>query len=770
MGFDTNFDTNQEEEPRLDSNKDKVEIYLLKNKKAIKSFLIFFVASILSLVFVFAIIYFFLPRDNGDNGNEISYLPGDLSGVDKVDDDEYFNGLKAEELMFGHFYNEIKDSYRPSLLSYDLPIDVKADAENYYEVSRKLDLDDYIEEINEHGFAVMKNSYSSDDFYSVYSNLIADEIPVMLTSDFLLYYYQNNLKNVYDEIERNTFYKNVWDIYSDLYLVASERYEKRLSKVGVSKDPILEAQRLETAYLAVILKLLSAEDNQISEKKSLGGDNYFTMTEAIYFNFEIPDYLEEDVNKELAFIRARAGIDRSPLFLYPRDYTAFEVPKILRSDAKLYNFYLARRWLNTVFPLYFRSSDCEECLLDENDWLVNTAAASYLAQDLSAQQKNKNKWAIIYKFISFFTGLRQDLTYLEYDRALKALYGEEYDIETIFNRENFGDIEIYKLQKEIISNKFSEIEGSYTRSAGENPKIGMRMLQEEYWPNEYIFENLSGEEMTTKASNSKEKRAQSTLCSSRRCIGTAMDIFAIHNNLSDNDDYYPETNYNGYEYAMKEVKNIFAGFNVFTWNTNFYWSTLDILNKSLTEDMVSYPVFMKDRYYFNNKALVTSLGAWANIHLDKDEFTVKTNVVSEDEYLRPVCDLSNFVEPNLTLLNEMISRNNMVLEMMDVLNVSRDTNLAALDIKEVNTSFEQIKKIEQKILSGKLLDYSDCIYLRTMVNNTAITTDNSKYFYITVGKKTMNESIDGMKLMLAVFGSGDNMVIAVGPMFNYNEF
>ena len=41
--------------------------------------------------------------------------------------------------------------------------------------------------------------------------LIKNEIPIILSSDFIIYYYQNVLKNTYKDIQKNAFYENVWD-------------------------------------------------------------------------------------------------------------------------------------------------------------------------------------------------------------------------------------------------------------------------------------------------------------------------------------------------------------------------------------------------------------------------------------------------------------------------------------------------------------------------------------------------------------------------------
>ncbi len=740
------------------------------NTKAIKILLYLIIFLIIFIALVISIVLIFGPKRNNNQNHNFSYLPGDLAKDPNAGlNADALNGIKAEDIMFGHFYNKHRDNFRSQVNDFHLPLNIKTDTENYYDISRKINLDDYIDDLNTDGFKIINNPYqNANNFLSVYNKLLQDEVPIVLTSDFLMYYYQNNLKNVFDEIERNTFYKNIWNIYKNLFDVASARYEERLSRLGISNDNILEGERLETAYLAVVLKLLTPTEKQINQKQTLNNFSKFSQKEALYYDFILPDYLEKDVSQELENIKFLRTINRSPVMSYVRDYSVFQVPREYKEDAKLYNFYLATKWLNSVFPLYFRNNDCPDCLLDKNDWLIHLVAASYLTKDLSSNQIDKNKWAIIYKFLSFFSGLRQDLTYLEYNRVLEDIYGQGYVLENIFSRKNFSDIDIYKIQEKLADNKFSPIEGSYDRTQGKNILIGMRMLQESYWPNDYIFSHLSGKQMKTRALKSAQKK-QTTLCRDYRCTASAIDVFNLANPLDANETFIKESNYTNYNLAVQSLRDYMAGFNVFTWNTNIYWSTLDTLNILLAEDKSKYSVYMNSDKWFNNKELNSALGAWTNIHVAKDIISLSQSRQSDFLNLRPTCDLPNYVEPGIDYLYENIARNNMLLKMMDVLNISRDTNLAALDIDDVSNALERIIEINKKILTNNLLNYNDCMYIRGLVNNKKAISQGKKYFVIKQDEHLVRESIDDVKLLILVFKSGKDKIIAMGPVFNYKE-
>ncbi|PIV52055.1 hypothetical protein COS18_00735, partial [Candidatus Falkowbacteria bacterium CG02_land_8_20_14_3_00_36_14] len=177
-------------------------------------------------------------------------------------------------------------------------------------------------------------------------------------------------------------------------------------------------ERLEAEFFAVALELLKPADKQMNSNINLVDETKFKEQEVDKYTITIPDYLINNVAKEVGLIRKANSKGKSPNFLYIMDYNQFKVPDEYKASAKLNNYYLASKWMNAVFPLYYQSIDCPDCLLDKDDWLINMVAASYIAKDFSNNQDFKNQWAKIYKIISFFSGLRYDFTYLHYNEIL----------------------------------------------------------------------------------------------------------------------------------------------------------------------------------------------------------------------------------------------------------------------------------------------------------------------------------------------------------------
>lgn len=678
-------------------------------------------------------------------------------------------GLRAEEIMFGHFYEPKKDTFRPPVSTLKLPTDVKVSAENYYDISRKIDLSKYAEELGAEGFKVIDNPYKdADDFFSVYNRLVADDVPLIITKDFLLYLYQNNLKESFYEIERTAFYKNVWVIYKSLFEKASKRYSDRLARLGVSNDPVLEGQRMEAAYLAVALSLLTPQPDQISKERMLTDLGNFTVDDVDAYSFELPEYLQKDVSKELQLIRGQKLLERSPVMLYVRDYRQFGVPVELADDAKLYNFYLALKWLSSPFPLYYRSESCPECLLDKDDWRISFTAASFLTQDFFSDQGNKNRWAIIYKFIAYFSGLRQDLTYLDYHKALEAVFGSNPVLEEELKRENFDDIDIVKIQERLEKVSFADIEGRYDRSSGQNYRLGMRLLQESYWPNSFIFSRLTGDTMLSSIADHEQRKLQRTSCDGYRCLGTALDVINLGYSLSGNEDYRRESQYNNYDDQMRYLKGLYSGFNVNSWNSNVYWSTLDIVYKMMASDRSLYQPYMRSQNWIDNKELATALGVWTNIHLPKDT-VVSIGNDSDLTGSRSGCDLPNFIEPDMSYAYELMARNQMLLDMLEVLKDGVDYNSISNGLLDMNDKISRVVDINKKLLSGKPQSYTDCSYLHSLASGKQIVSKNNKAFTIGSGSRVLTEYLEGVKLLIALYKSGEETVIAVGPVFDHAE-
>lgn len=704
-----------------------------------------------------------------------SALPDDLGTNTNHDAiDLASTSVQAENLAFGHFYKQIDDNFKPSQKSYTLPINIKVDVANYHDIARKINLDPYIDNLNKNGFAVLDNQFSAEanNFFDLYRFILRKDVPVVITSDFLIYYYQNNLKQVYKDIEQNAFYETLWNINKSFYDMALVRYKQKREAASPGNDPVLEGARMELAYFATALKLLMPQGEQVSHEANLNDATKFNEQEAENFYFTMPSYLTDDVDREVNLIRTAKENTKSPVMLFQKDYTSFMVPADYKHSAKLNNFYLATRWMNSLFPLYYRNEACPDCLLDYNDWNVNLIAASFITKDFSENQLIKNQWATIYKFISFFSGLRHELTYLHYQNVLSELFGADYEIENVFSFQNENrEVNIKKIQESLSKYSFAGIEGGLSRdNPDDRKKLGMRILQQPYWPNDYIFEKLTGDDMSflgtdieINTMSSKNSRIK------YRDRGFAMDILNITEGVKYKSPYFIEnTNYARYDEKIDALRWEFGNFTGFTWNDNVYWSTLDIAKNLFNYNDNDMPVFMRNEAWKGGRSYDLFLSAWTNLHLSGDMLgNYNENQDAGLGDFGDVCNNKNYVEPNIKLMRELIARNNMLSGMLSSLSVTKKTNVAELRLRDVNKKFEGLVDISKKELSDTPLNYDDCKFLNNFVKLHIIEKYGDKVMMQSTN--LLQERLDGVKILSVVYEKDGEKTIVFGPIFKYTE-
>ena len=683
-----------------------------------------------------------------------------------------FSDIAIEYLTFADFYKTPDNTIIPQFSDYTLPVNVKIDVSNYYDLSRKLSLDPALDNLSKNGFSTIANPWETEatDFYSVYSKLESKQVPILITSDFILYYYQNTLKKVYKDIEENIFYDNLWSITKDIYESAKNRYEARLASIGAVNDSVLEGERLEVAFFAVALELLTPDTNQVLPQGTLDDNNKFLATEANKFYFVTPPYLSEDVAKEIKLIRAAKEQTKSPIMLYSRDYKDFVVPIDYRSNAKLNNFYLASRWLNSVFPLNYKDKNCPNCLLDKEDWRLSMIAASLISADFSNSPELKNKWARIYKVMSYFNPLREDLNYVYYRDAIKSIFGENYNIEELFNDSNpEAKNNFQKLQEKLNAVEFSPFLGAIVKNdSAVNSRVGFKMLVESYSPNDYIFESLTSPLVTTYQGSAKPTNI--TSCKNKnntsyyRCNGMALDIINLLQPIANNAYFDENTNYLNYKSEVKKLNDKLNKDVV--WHMNNYWSTLAITSAYLNIDKASLPTFSRSLAW-RDQTLNTAASAWINMQLPLDKFSTNQNSSSFSRFSDNL-----YVEPNLNLVNELLANNDMMTKMFSALQVDSEVVSIPNTLQTVNNNLTALKGIITKELMGQTLSEEDNKAIsdfagQLTIEKTAVS--QKQVVFKTAAKNSLVEDLSHLKLMILMHQEGDSKVLSVGPIWDYRE-
>jgi len=688
-----------------------------------------------------------------------------------------FADLAIEYLSFADFYKTTTSTLTLKLNDYTLPLDVKIDAINYYDLSRKLDLDPGLDGLNNNGFAVIDNPWPKEapDFYALYSSLDQKQIPFLVTSDFIFYYYQNTLKKIYKDIEANIFYDNLWSINKEMYDAAKTRYEARLASLGNVNDSILEGERLEAAFFATALELLKPAANQLAPQGTVDDPARFTAAEVNKFYFSLPPYLREDVLREEKLIREGAQKTKSPVMLYAFDYSGFKVPVDYQSNAKLNNFYLTNRWLNSLFPLNYKDKNCPTCLLDYPDWRINFTAASFIAQDFSSLPDLKNKWARIYKVMAFFKGLREDLSYVQYRDALSGLFGADYKIDQIFDDQNAQVKDnLEKTRTKLTTYDFPPIQGALNRQdASLKGQIGFRMLAESYWPNDYIFSRLAYPTVTSYLATST-KGNNITACQinrvTERCNGFALDPINLVYPITGNSYFSENTNYKNYSSVATDLVGQLNQAAV--WHTTNYWTSLDQFKAYLGGDRSSQPLFTRSPAW-QGQELKTLAAAWTNLQLPWEKFSVNQLYKGQGLSNLSRWNENSYVDPNYNLLDELTADNNMLLKMFAALRIDQEVSTVVSDLTLAGNNLNMLKGIVVKELSSQALSTEDNANITDFVKGLTVIPAEAKDKKLSISlptqKSWFKEDISKLKLMVLVHQDEGGKFLSVGPVWDYQE-
>lgn len=702
--------------------------------------------------------------------------------LDPSDDllDENGNGINQdglEYLAFGDFYEFNESSETDfNFKNYSLPINVKIDVANYYELSRKINLDTQLEELNSKGFVIFNNPWTKegDDFYSVASALDNRQIPLFISADFISYYYQNILKASFKEIEETVFYESLWEISKDLYDSARMRYEAHLSDLGNINDPVLEAERLATAYFAVSLELLKPHEDQI-EKNNRFASGIFSEKDQTKFNFQVPSYLNDDVLRELALIYKARDKQKSPVLLYDREYSDFVVPLEYRDNARLHNFYLAAAWLNSTFPLNYRSESCTDCLLDKDDWRVNFIAASFIAQDFSASQELKNEWARVYKTLSFFKGLRDSWNYIDYRESFEDLFGQEGDLHQIFAENNLqSDKNLEDLRSKLLARQLLPSQGAYNINLADGRRYaGLQFLADFYWPNDFILSSLRYPAISSYQGPRMLADNNITGCNIRgkneRCQGTAQDVLKLIYPSWQNEFFSENTNYSGYSEAVDNLRPVVNV--VLKANLNNYWSSLYLWQNTLAKLDRDLPGHLKNDEW-KSRFAYSALAAWIDMQLPMDKLVLRSqSTVGGTLSSGDSSGSYAFIEPNIEFFDRIIAQNKMIIAMLEGLNIGSRANLSVSYLKDAEHQLLKLRELALKQSQGEDLDAQDNQLVRDFAKMYSVGQSGEKKlsWQNNALNTKVRQTMSVPRLLMVAHPFGDKIVFAVGPIYNHLE-
>ncbi len=547
-----------------------------------------------------------------------------------------------------------------------------------------------------------------------------------------------------------------------------------MASIGNVNDSILEGERLEAAYFAVALELLKPTADQVAPKGTLDDKNKFVTTETEKFYFVTPPYLRDDVLREVQLIRESKEKIKSPVMLYIRDYKDFIVPSEYRDNARLNNFYLTTKWLNSVFPLNYRGASCPNCLLDKEDWRLSMIASSFISTDFSDLPELKNKWARIYKVMSYFNPLREDLNYIYYRDGLKSVFGENYKIDDLFDDKNpEAKNNLAKIQTKLNTLEFSPFLGAIDKKdPATNYRVGFKMLVETYLPNDYIFSHLTYPSVDSFRGTSTKSSMTACMIKNvnRRCNSIALDPINLVHPITNNQYFSDNSNYLNYDSETKNLRDKLN--NDAVWHTTNYWTTLSALSAYLNADRSKQPLFSQT-IAWHDRLLNTSVSAWVNMQLPAEKFTVNQLFKGQGFNNFSRFNDNSYVEPNLALIDELIASNIMMQKMFAALQVNQEVVAVANALQAENDNLTALRSVVVKELTGQVLGPEDNEIITNFAKQLTINEPVGSKKILSLKspglKNGLKEDISRLKLMVLIHQEGEDKVFSVGPVWDYVE-
>ncbi|HHF56128.1 MAG TPA: DUF3160 domain-containing protein [Thermoplasmatales archaeon] len=669
--------------------------------------------------------------------------------------------IKNPKYSFASMYKKEGFLIEGRAPQYNLPLPLE-EIKNWEEISNILGLNEnQTKLLEQNGFVAIP--YGGEDIIKPYHWLINKNIPIFITSDTLLHMYHILFNELLKSIEEREFYSSLINLSKALFEKSKREYEEY--------DGLLkEAARRNAAYFCVALKLLQPDS-------------------------EIPDFIREDVEKELKNIEGAKGFGNSILFGYAEDYSQYKPRGHYAESEKLKRYFKTMMWFGRMtFLLKGGEPHCSSCpfLISEEDANIQTIQASLISYNLANVEVEGKKafevWQHIYAITSFFVGLSDDLTPYEYLEGLHKIFNENFSVELLTAENNLLQLKTYLASLEnpkiyggsgkceitppITKDKLYEVL---------NKTKGMRFMGQRFLPDSYIFQQLVSPAVGMYVGDGEAFTAEYTPFGKARCFPRGLDVMAVLGSdraleiLEEEGDTAYKGENTSYYIQMEKLREEFNAFNATEWNRNLYWSWLYTLKALLTEFDEKYPKFMQT-VAWKDKELQTALASWTELRHD-------TILYGKQSYTIGITGLPapspGYVEPLPEFYARLKALTNMTKEGLKKFGVINESEMGRLNKLEYVLSM--VFEISVKELEGEELDDSDYLFIRMfpdMLNETVagIKTKGKETTIVADvhtdinTKKGLEEAVGYVDLVIVAYPTEHGIYAGAGPIMSYYEF
>jgi hypothetical protein len=641
----------------------------------------------------------------------------------------------VKRLISSEDINTEKVEVNALIPQYKLPLAEK-DINNLADFSKKVALSsDAKNTLLQNGFVATKLpedfSYVNDDFARFYGLLKNKEIPLFITSDSLLHYYHIFFDTTLMKLERDLFYDDIWQMTQELYA-------DNLGTYNASEGELKEAAKQNLAYLAVALELLKPKADQVSSDATLraeycyeGADEeycqmmlngvkdqygdkaslkYFSEDDNNKYQFTAPDFVKEDVDKEIAFITAHKGWEKSPLFVYKEDYSQYVPRGHYTKTEKLKNYFKAMMWYGRMTDLINgdknlnpEESSCDGRyvgIISEPDAKTQTLQAGLIAKKFLTSEDIQKKWQRMYAITAYMVGFSDDLGPVEYGEALKKVFGSEITNEQLVAKYDelksaLGELagpQIYgglgacqmvmpcpPLTDQDLQNLKSQAKTLLSQTKG------FRLMGQRFTVDSYLFSEIvspysgkyTGPDLKlptdTKPFTFAWDDAYAQYRNNRpftwvktnvegceqgrevRGFPTGLDIMAIFGSerAADILNANGDANYSDYQTKLTSLRDGIKAMPESDWYQNLYYNWLYVLQGLLDKPGPGYQTFMQQPSWLD-KNLNTALASWTELRHDTILYVKQSYTIAEmgAGMEQPAV---GYVEPNPEFYNRLLN-------------------------------------------------------------------------------------------------------------------
>ncbi|HDM23118.1 MAG TPA: DUF3160 domain-containing protein, partial [Methanomicrobia archaeon] len=534
----------------------------------------------------------------------------------------------------------------------------------------------------------------------------------------------------------------------DLETLTQSMIDASMDEYNSSEGKIKEAARKNIAYFSVAMKLLNE-------------------------NYEVPELVKDEVNKELSLIDEHKGFSFSPIFGYREDYSQYLPRGHYTRSEDLKRYFKAMMWYGRM-TFRLKPGETPEMIEKGRE---ETRQAILIV--VSLKGKELKLWDKIYEPTVFFVGKTDDLNVYEYIALVEKIYGESFSINDIDDKLDEFIEEAEKYRDPKINSSFV-----YDYEKPENVTKGFRFMGQRFIPDSYIFQELVYNKVLQYQGNDTPFTMVHSDAGPIRGFPRGLDVFAVLGSeealkiLKEEGD----TEYINYDKQMEKLREEFSSLNENDWTQNLYWNWLYSLLPLLEEKKEGYPKFMQNRAW-TRKELNTALGSWTELRHDtilyaKQSYTPKATGIPTLPKMT-----KGYVEPQPYVYARLASLTRMTIEGLEKRELLLDeyrTKLEELENLLLNLKTISEKELENKTLSKE--DYELIWNIGTKLENlctfeTAVESEADESIEViadvhtdTNTSQVLEEGIGNAFPIFVIVSVEGKTYITEGAVFSYYEF